>query len=120
MKRLKTGKNWRVGWNDDAEVFQGLLGADDWSVELTGPEFDEFLRLLSELGEALESMRAELMDEEAIALEKESALLWVQIEGYPDAHSISFILRTGRRAEGYWEADAVGPLLQAIQTIKLF
>ncbi len=120
MKRLKTGKNWRVGWNDEADVFKGLVGADDWSVELTETEFDTFLRLLTELGEALESMKAELMDEEAIALEKESELLWMQIDGYPQVFSISFILRTGRCAEGHWSAETASELNQAIQTIKLF
>lgn len=120
MKRLKTGQNWRVGWDDEAGVFKGLLGADDWSVELTEAEFNEFLRLLSSLSDAIESMRSELMDEEAIAIDQESELLWMQVDGFPDAYSISFMLQTGRRADGHWKAEPAAALRQAIQTIKLF
>lgn len=120
MKRLKTGKNWRVGWNDEASCFKGLVGADDWSIELTQAEFEEFLRLLTELKAALQSMKTELMDEEAIAIDKETELLWMQVEGFPDAYSISFILRSGRRAEGYWSSETASELNQAIQSIQLF
>lgn len=120
MKRLKTGKNWRVGWDEKANPFKGLVGGDHWACELTAVEFDDFFRLLSELGEAIASMETELMDEEAIALEQQTDLIWMQINGYPHAYDLSFILKTGRRTEGHWEKQATAELIQAIQTIKLF
>ena len=42
------------------------------------------------------------MDEEKIAIEAESDLLWVQVEGYPEAYSVQLILNAGRRGEGFW------------------
>ena len=120
MKRLKTGKNWRVGWDDQANPFKGIVGGDDWACELTAAEFDDFFRLISELGQAMASMTAELMDEEAIAIDQETDLIWVQVNGYPTSYDLSFILLTGRRAEGHWNQAAVRELIQAIQTIKLF
>lgn len=120
MKRLKTGKNWRVGWNATANPFKGLLGGEDWACELTAEEFDSFVRLLSELGQSMESMKADLMDEEAIAIAQETDLLWMQVNGYPQRYSLSFILLTGRRAEGHWDESATIEIIQAIQTIKLF
>jgi hypothetical protein len=120
MKRLKTGKNWRVGWDEtDTNSFQGLLGGEDWACELTAAEFDDFVRLLTELGQSMESMTADLMDEEAIAINQSTDLLWMQINGYPRSYSLSFILLTGRRAEGQWDELNTLELIQAIQTIKL-
>ena len=120
MKRLKTGKNWRVGWNEAANPFKGLLGGDHWACELTADEFNDFVRLLTELGQAMEAMQTDLMDEEAIAIDKQTDLLWIQANGYPQRYSLSFILLTGRRSEGHWDEAATAELIQAIPTIKLF
>ncbi len=120
MKRLKTGSNWRVGWNESASPFKGLVGGDDWACELTAAEFEDFFRLFMDLHNTMESMAAELMEEEAIAIEKETDLLWMQTNGFPSSYELSFILLTGRRAEGHWDKDASQSLFQAIQTIQLF
>ena len=120
MKRLKTGSNWRVGWNEEANPFKGLVGGDDWACELTADEFDDFFRLLMDLSSAMDSMTAELMDEEAIAIDKETDLLWMQADGFPKQYEVSFIVLTGRRTEGHWDKNAAQELIQAIQTIKLF
>ena len=68
----------------------------------------------------MNQMASELMDEEKIACEAESDLLWMEVEGYPSAYSLRFILNTGRRGEGSWEAAAVPSLLQATQVLKVF
>ena len=120
MRRLKTGRNWRVGWNEEAHIFKGLVGGDDWACEFTSEEFDDFFRLLMDLNRTMDSMGAELMDEEAIAIEQETDLLWMQTNGFPKEYEVSFILLTGRRSEGHWDSDAAQGLMQAIQTIKLF
>ena len=120
MRRLKTGSDWRVGWNEAANPFKGLVGGDHWACELTTGEFDDFFRLLMDLSSTMDSMAAELMDEEAIAIEKETDLLWMQTNGFPKAYEVSFILLTGRRSEGHWNEIATQELIQAIQTIKLF
>ena len=120
MKRLKTGKHWRVGWNETANPFNGLVGGEDWACELTAAEFNDFVRLLTELRQSIDAMQADLMDEEAIAIAQETDLLWMQVNGYPHRYSLSFILLTGRRAEGHWDQAATLELIQAIQTIKLF
>jgi hypothetical protein len=117
---IKRGEGWQVGW-DGAEIdFQGLVGTDDWALELTEAELNDFGRLFAQLVATMEKMKAELMAEESIAIELESDLLWLEAEGYPDAYTLHLILLTGRRGEGRWAATVVPQLWQAVQTLQVF
>ncbi|MBK1985990.1 DUF1818 family protein [Sphaerospermopsis aphanizomenoides BCCUSP55] len=119
-KVIKSGTGWRIGWNPDAPKFKGLVGTDNWAIELTELELDDFCRLLNQLADTMKHLATELMDEEKIACEAESDLLWMEAEGYPHSYSLRFILNTGRCAEGEWNADTVPGLLQAAATLKVF
>ncbi|HTL88950.1 MAG TPA: DUF1818 family protein [Leptolyngbya sp.] len=115
---LKSGAGWRLGWDAAAVEFNGLVGGEDWAIELTEAEWNDFRRLSQQLHEALQQIAQELMDEERIACELESDLIWLEAEGFPNAYSLRLILQTGRRAEGYWsEAAELG---QALLTIEGF
>lgn len=121
MERLiKSGPGWRIGWNPNTAEYKGLVGGDNWAIELTEAELNDFCRLVAQLAATMNQMASELMDEEKIACEAESDLLWMEVEGYPSAYSLRFILNTGRRGEGSWEAAAVPSLLQATQVLKVF
>lgn len=121
MQRLiKQGKGWRLGWNPEAADYQGLVGGDDWAIELTAAELDDFCRLLAQLAQTMSQMADELMDEEKIACEAESDLLWMEVEGYPSAYCLRFILNQGRRCEGSWLTEGVPDLVQAASSLKVF
>ena len=117
---LKTGTGWRLGWNPQAAEFKGLVGGEDWAIELTEQEFEDFCRLLGQLTETMTQMASELMDEEKIACEAESDRLWMEVEGFPNAYTVQLILNTGRRCEGSWPVEVVPELVQAIATFKIF
>jgi hypothetical protein len=117
---LKTGTNWRIGWNPSAPKYQGLVGTDNWAIELTQAELDDFCRLFAQLAETMHQLAGELMDEEKIAMEAESDLIWMEVEGYPQAYSLRFILNSERGAEGGFDAITVPELLQAANTLKVF
>jgi Domain of unknown function (DUF1818) len=117
---IKTGKNWRIGWNPSASKFKGLVGTDDWSVELTETELDDFCRLSLQLANTMKQLAPELMDEEKIACEVESNLIWMEVEGYPQSYSLRFIINNERACEGKWEAAAVPGLLEAASMLKVF
>jgi Domain of unknown function (DUF1818) len=119
QKVLKSGAGWRIGWNPN-NAYPGLVGADDWAIELTAAELDDFCRLLSQLVDNMRSIQAELMDEEQIACEAESELIWIQVAGLPSKYSLRLILNTGRGCEGNWTAAAVVELVTAIQGLKFF
>ena len=117
---LKRGLGWRLGWNPEVSVYQGLVGGEDWAIEMTEAELNDFCRLLTQLAETMSQMQSELMTEERIACEAETNLLWMEVEGYPQFYSLRLILNQGRRCEGNWPEKAVSGLVQAIQTFKTF
>jgi Domain of unknown function (DUF1818) len=119
-RQLRSGLGWRVGWEPDVGPFQALLGADDWAIELTQSEFDDFCRFAQQLSETIEQMRSDLMEEEAIACEVFCDRLWMEVRGYPDAYQLSFILLTGRRGEGSWSVEATKEVLRVIQMVQVF
>lgn len=121
MERIvKAGQGWRLGWNPQAIEFKGLVGGDNWAIELTEVELQDFCRLVMQLAETMNQMATELMDEEKIVCEVESEWLWLEAKGYPQSYSLHLIVQTGRRAEGEWTIAAVPELLQATQTLTTF
>jgi Domain of unknown function (DUF1818) len=119
-RQLKQGNGWRLGWNPEAEVFQGLVGGDDWAIELTETELEDFCRLIVQLTDALRQISSELMDEERVSCEVESDRLWLEAEGFPQSYTLRLLLLTGRGAEGTWSEMAVPELIQAVQMLKIF
>ncbi len=117
---IKSGVGWRIGWNAEAREFQGLVGNDDWAIELTKAEFNDFCRLLENLAAIMSQMAAELMVEEKIACEAESEYLWMQVEGYPDSYNLCLIVNQGRRCEGFWDAPAVKGLREGVQQLQVW
>ncbi len=117
---IKSGIGWRIGWNPSAPVFKGLLGTENWAVELIEAELDDFCRLSAQLANTMQQLGSDLMDEEKVACEAESDLIWVEVEGYPHEYSLRFILNSGRSVEGEFAAAAVGGLLEAASMLKVF
>ncbi len=118
-KVLKSGAGWRIGWNP-AGTYQGLVGGDDWAFELTAEELADFCRLLGQLVVNIRSIALELMDEESIACEAESDLVWMQLAGISGEYGLRLILNSGRSCEGNWSADAVAGLITAVDSLKFF
>lgn len=119
-KLLKKGPGWRLGWNPQANSYKALVGTDEWAIELTEAEFNDFSRLLQQLSETLEEMTSSLMDSETIACEAETELLWLEVEGEPQSYSLRMILYEGRGFEGNWAVGVARELTQAIKTFKTF
>lgn len=117
---LKTGTGWRIGWDAQAPIYQGLVGGEDWAIELTAQELQDFCRLFEQLAETMQEMAAELMAEERIACEAESDLLWLEVEGFPGAYELRLILHSGRRCEGNWPPSVVPELRQGARSLKVF
>jgi hypothetical protein len=119
-KQVKSGEGWRLGWDEEAIDFQGLVGGDGWAIELTRLEFDDFCRLAKQLAETMQHMSQELMDEERISCEAESDWVWLEVEGVPRSYGLRLIVLTGRRGEGDWSEAAVPELLRAMENLKVF
>lgn len=117
---VKSGDGWRIGWDNEADVYCGLIGGDRWSFELTNSELKDFCKLLFELDETIQQVATELMDSEKITCEAQSNQIWLEADGYPDAYDLYVMALQGRRAEGFWPSTAVPDLLQASQTLDIF
>ncbi len=114
---LRKGQGWRVGWNNAVELYPALVGSDEWAIELTKLEFQEFYYLLCQLTDTMNQMKTELMDEERISIEAERDLLWLEVEGYPHNYSLRLILNDGRRCEGNWREGIAPELVAVIQRL---
>ena len=111
MKRLiQSGDGWRVGWHPHNHKYRGMVGTEDWAIELTQAELEDFCRTLERLVETMSQMKAELMDGEKISCEAETTRLWMEVEGYPDLYTLRLILNCDRRCEGNW-VEGVAPQL---------
>lgn len=118
MERLiRSGDGWRVGWHPHAAKYQGLVGAEDWAIELTEVELQDFCRLLHQLVSTMREMEAELMDEEKISCEAETDLLWMEVAGYPHSYSLRLILNCDRRCEGNWTEGIAPQLVNAFNSL---
>ena len=113
---LKKGEGWRIGWNPDPTCpFQGLVGADDWAVELTTAEFSDFCRLLTQLAETVEAIAPELMAEENINIEAESDLIWLEIDGLVGNYDLRMLVSQNRSVEGNWLSGSVTEIVKFAQ-----
>jgi hypothetical protein len=86
-------------------------------MELTAEEFQDFRRLAEELVATLKAMADHLMAEEQLTCELESQQVWLEVEGYPHAYGLRFILQGGRRGEGRWPVPVADQVMAAIATL---
>ena len=117
MERLiKSGVGWRVGWHPQGDKYQGLIGTDDWAFELTKAELNDFVRLLNQLADTMKQMTDELMEQEKISCEAETALLWMEVSGYPSSYTLRAILNSDRRCEGNWSEGVALEMIAALNS----
>ncbi|MGB3295138.1 MAG: DUF1818 family protein [Phormidesmis sp.] len=108
-----SGEGWRLGWNPAAD-FCGMASGEHWSIELTTAELTDFCRGVRQLEKTMTAMAEQLMAEERLTCEQETAAIWLEAEGFPSRYSLRFILLSGRRGEGEWPPASVPGLVAAI------
>jgi hypothetical protein len=114
---IKSGDGWRIGWHPHGTKYQGLVGTEDWAIELTTAELNDFCRLLAQLIATMSQMSTELMESEKISCQAETELVWLEVEGYSDRYCLRLILNCDRRCEGYWAEDIAPHILQGFNSI---
>ncbi|MEN9225723.1 MAG: DUF1818 family protein [Thermostichus sp. HHBFW_bins_43] len=111
---LLKGSGWRLGWDPAGQPFVALVGGETWALELTQEEWQTFVKGLQRLQQDMEAMGSQLMAEEGITLEQAFPSLTLVATGSAAAWSLYLQLHQGRRGEGFWPADAVPELCQAV------
>ena len=116
-KQLIRGEGWRIGFRSDVDIYQGLVGTDNWAIELTEREFKDFCKLALQLADTMQVMATELSDGEKICCTLETEDICLEVNGYPHTFNLHFQLLTGRRSEGIWDEGAVPCLIEAIAVL---
>lgn len=118
MERFtNSGDGWRIGWHPHGAKYQGLVGTENWAIELSQGELEDFYRLLHQLVETMNLMSAELMNEEKISCEAETELVWMEAEGYWDSYSLRLILNCDRRCEVSWREGIAPQIIEGFDAI---
>ncbi len=111
---LRKGSGWRLGWDPTQQNFVALVGGETWALELTREEWQTFVKGLQCLQRDMEALGSQLMADEGITLEQTFPTLTLIASGSSTAWSLYLQLHQGRRGEGFWSADAVPELCQAV------
>jgi hypothetical protein len=114
-KHLNSGQGWRLGYDPDADVFVGLIGAENWAIELNQQEFQDFCRLSLQLTETIGAMQSELSEEETLTCSVQTDDIYMEASGLGDRFTIHLQLLNGRRGEGIWTSTAIAQLLEAVK-----
>ena len=118
-KQLLNGEGWRIGLRSDVDLYKGLVGTDNWAIELTESELKDFCKLALQLNETMQLMATELSDCEKISCTLETEDISLEASGYPQKFTLHLQLMNGRQSEGIWEENAVPFLLRAIADLNL-
>ncbi|MDS3859792.1 DUF1818 family protein [Thermosynechococcaceae cyanobacterium BACA0444] len=118
-RQIHQGAGWRLGWDQSEQEFQGLLGTDEWAVELTRSEMQDFSTLFQQLARQMTEMQAHLMPEETLACEAQTTRVWLEVAGNTQAYALRMILLIGRKVEGEWSVTATQALLAACDLLPV-
>ena len=111
---LHKGSGWRLGWDPTRSPFVALVGGETWALELTQEEWQAFVQGVQRLQQDMEAIASQLMAEESITLEQTFPALTLIASGSATAWGLYVQLHQGRRGEGFWPADVVPELCQAL------
>lgn len=117
-KCLLSGEGWRLGHSPEAEIFVGLVGAENWAIELSQQEFQDFCRLSIQLIETMSAMQAELSEEETLTCSAQSENIYIEAFGFANNFTIHLQLLKGRRGEGIWSNQAIAQILEAVKQMS--
>lgn len=126
---LREGALWRLVIDPTRAPFSVLLGGGDpergaWAAEFTGAEARALAEAVQRLAEQHRALQSQLLAEEAIELEIETACeggsLWLALEGDRQRWRLRFVLSpaSGQRAvEGGWGEEASAAVAATLATL---
>lgn len=116
--KLLKGSGWRVGLQPQRYPYSALVGGDDWAFELTMAEWQDFWTGLITLQADLARIRSQLMSEESVVLEHQTAKITLTAIGKGQIFSLYLQLHSGRSSEGSWTESAVPGLITAVTKLQ--
>tara|TARA_Y100001970_G_scaffold294309_1_gene450273 strand:- start:1564 stop:1947 length:384 start_codon:yes stop_codon:yes gene_type:complete len=117
----RQGEGWRVLYDQSKVKFPILIGGDNWSIELTYNEYQDFYCVLKTLDDQIINISKNLMDEEVINLEFEKNHWYGELDGKKSAWSLRFIHndneQINRSFEFSWPQQAASKVTEHIKEL---
>ena len=116
---LQEGPGWRLARDPSRGEFSILVGGEGWAFELTEPEWNDLVALLSTLETQHLALKNQLMAKEAIEIELDRGIWWGCVAGDCQGWSLALVLtpRKGRGVEGFWPASSAMAMVAAVRTL---
>ncbi len=105
----KEGPGWRIIIDSSRDNFSTLIGGDSWAIELNKAEWETLVRVVINLSDQYQDIKAQLMNEEDITLEMESNPWFAILKGDQYGWNLKLILESSdsliRGAEVFWPSE---------------
>ena len=115
----KEGPGWRIIRDSSRDKFSTLIGGDNWAIELNQSEWDNLVRVVSDLSNQYRNIKDQLMGDEDITLELESSPWIAILKGDQYGWNLTLILGSGdsfqRGAEVSWPRNVTFHLANAMR-----
>ena len=118
----KEGPGWRIIRDSSREKFSTLIGGENWAIELDQPEWKNLVSIVIDLSDQYKAVKGQLMGNEDITLELESAHWFAILQGDQYAWNLKLILNASgllnRGAEVTWPRNVTTYVANAMRTMR--
>ena len=77
----REGPGWRLAIDKQRQGYQALIASDDWALELTSAEFEQFRNMCAKIVAQYKDCLDHLMAEENLELCLEEGAFWLELRG---------------------------------------
>tara|TARA_B100000700_G_scaffold208184_1_gene228772 strand:- start:394 stop:774 length:381 start_codon:yes stop_codon:yes gene_type:complete len=117
----KEGPGWRIIRDSSRDNFSTLIGGEAWAIELDEFEWENLVKVVIDLFDQYESVKAQLMGDEDITLELERSPWLGILKGDQYGWCLRLILssrgQVNRGAEVYWPRNVSNHVANAMRTM---
>tara|TARA_Y100001968_G_scaffold215749_1_gene198473 strand:+ start:130 stop:510 length:381 start_codon:yes stop_codon:yes gene_type:complete len=117
----KEGPGWRIIRDSSRDNFSTLIGGESWAIELNQYEWETLVKVVIDLSDQYQDIKAQLMGEEDITFELESNPWLAILKGDQHGWNLKLILASNdslnRGAEVSWPRTVTFDLINAVRTM---
>lgn len=105
----REGPGWRLAIDKQRQGYQALIASDDWALELTSAEFEQFRNMCAKIVGQYKDCLDHLMAEENLELCLEEGAFWLELRGDCNGWALRFVLSSALGERGQREAGSIPP-----------
>ena len=117
----KEGPGWRIIRDSSRGNFSTLIGGETWAIELNKSEWENLVKVVTDLSDQYKLVKDQLMGDEDITLELERSPWLAILKGDKYGWELTLILNgsfsLNRGAEVYWPKNATIQVANAMRTM---